>query len=120
MKFQLLIKTKMLKTNVFLTLKLSDVVFILLINVKMPTIVLSMKFQLLIEVKMLKNKDFSPYKTLRCIYYAHSCMYVSWYVCVLLSLTWSHSLVLFACVDALSPSQQFFSHVRTFPDLNQY
>ena len=55
MKFQLLIKTKMLKTKVFLTLKLSDVVFILLINVKMPTIVLSMKFQLLIQIKMLKN-----------------------------------------------------------------
>ena len=32
-------KTKMLKHTVFLDLKLSDVVFIMLINVKMPTIV---------------------------------------------------------------------------------
>ena len=40
MLFQLLIKTKMLKKiNIFLTLKLSDAVFILLINVKMQIIV---------------------------------------------------------------------------------
>ena len=41
MKFQLLIKTK-IEINeefVFFTLSLSDVVFIVLINVKMPTIV---------------------------------------------------------------------------------
>ena len=38
MKFQLLIKTKML-IKIFLAFKLSDGVFILLINVKMPTIV---------------------------------------------------------------------------------
>ena len=38
MEFQLLIKTKMLKFEVFLALKLRDFVFILLINVKMPTI----------------------------------------------------------------------------------
>ena len=38
MKFQLLIKTKIL-TKKFLALSLSDVVFILLINAKMPTIV---------------------------------------------------------------------------------
>ena len=38
-KLQLLIKTKMLKTLTFLDFHLSDVVFILLINVKMPTIV---------------------------------------------------------------------------------
>ena len=39
-KFQLLIKNKMLKnTQIVLAIKLSDVVFILLINVKMPTIV---------------------------------------------------------------------------------
>ena len=37
MKFQL-IKAKMLNINVFHVLKLSDVVFILLINVSMPTI----------------------------------------------------------------------------------
>ena len=35
---QLLIKSKMLKNKDFLDLKFSDVVFILLINVKMPTI----------------------------------------------------------------------------------
>ena len=32
-------KAKMLKTKTFLAFKLSDVVFIMLINVKMPTIV---------------------------------------------------------------------------------
>ena len=39
MEFQLLIKTKMLKIKIFLALKLSNDVFILLINVKMPTII---------------------------------------------------------------------------------
>ena len=39
MKFQLLIKTKMLKNKDFFCLIKSDDVFILLINVKMPTIV---------------------------------------------------------------------------------
>ena len=40
MKFQLLIKTKMLeKKKIFLAYKLSDVLFIKLINVKMLTIV---------------------------------------------------------------------------------
>ena len=39
MKFQLLIKTKMLKVKYFLAFKLSDTAFILLIDVKMPTIV---------------------------------------------------------------------------------
>ena len=38
MKFQLLIKAKMLKNKDF-SFKLSDVAFIMLINVKMPTIV---------------------------------------------------------------------------------
>ena len=38
MKFQLLIKTEMLKNSVFL-LSNKGVVFILLINVKMPTVV---------------------------------------------------------------------------------
>ena len=39
MKFQLLIKTKILKKiKMFLVLKLSDGAFIMLINVKMPTI----------------------------------------------------------------------------------
>ena len=36
-KFQLLIKTKMLKNKDFLAVKLSDTTFILLINAKMPT-----------------------------------------------------------------------------------
>ena len=35
-KFQLLIKTKILKNKKFLALSLSDVVFIMLINFKMP------------------------------------------------------------------------------------
>ena len=39
MKFLLLIMTKTLKNKDFLDLKLSDVAFILLINVKVPTIV---------------------------------------------------------------------------------
>ena len=38
MKFQLLIKIK-IPTKKFLALSLSDVVFIMLINVKMPTVV---------------------------------------------------------------------------------
>ena len=38
-KFQLLIKTKIPTKKKFLALSLSDVVFIMLINVKMPTIV---------------------------------------------------------------------------------
>ena len=39
MKFQLIIKTKILKIMFYLASELSDVVFIMLINVKMPTIV---------------------------------------------------------------------------------
>ena len=39
MKFQLLIKTKMLENKDFFAFKLSDVLFIMQINVKMPTIV---------------------------------------------------------------------------------
>ena len=39
MKFQLLIKTNMLKIKTVYAFKLSDVVFIMLIHVKMPTIV---------------------------------------------------------------------------------
>ena len=39
MKFQLLIKTNMLKNEDFSWIKLSDVVFIMLLDVKMPTIV---------------------------------------------------------------------------------
>ena len=39
MKFQLLIKNKMLKILIFLALKHFNVVFILLINVKMPKMV---------------------------------------------------------------------------------
>ena len=38
-KFQLLIKTKYRKIKMFFPLSLSDVVFIMLINVKMPMIV---------------------------------------------------------------------------------
>ena len=39
MKFQLIRKTKMLKNKHFFASKLSDVVFIMLLIVKMPTIV---------------------------------------------------------------------------------
>ena len=38
-KFQRFIKTKIQKNKTFLAFKLSNVVFIMLINVKMPTIV---------------------------------------------------------------------------------
>ena len=38
-KFQLLIRTKIPTNKMFLALSLSDVVFIMLINVKMPTVV---------------------------------------------------------------------------------
>ena len=39
MEFQLLINGKMMKIKIYLALKLSDTVYILLVNVKMPTIV---------------------------------------------------------------------------------
>ena len=39
MKFQLLIKTEIPKVKKFLALSLSDVVYIMLVNVKMPRIV---------------------------------------------------------------------------------
>ena len=39
MEFQLCIRTKCCKNKDFLAFKLSDAVFIMLINVKMPTIV---------------------------------------------------------------------------------
>ena len=38
MECKLLIKTKLLRNKVFLAFKLSDVVFIVIINVNMPTI----------------------------------------------------------------------------------
>ena len=44
MEFQLLIKSKMLKNKDFLAFKLSDVVFIMLIDVKMPTYVDNLTF----------------------------------------------------------------------------
>ena len=43
MEFQLLIKTKILTNRTFLAFKLSDVVFITLINVKMPKVVSSVE-----------------------------------------------------------------------------
>ena len=49
MKFQLLIKTKMLKIKILLAFKLSDVVFIMLINVKLPTIVSILTFMSMIH-----------------------------------------------------------------------
>ena len=47
--FQLLIKTKVLKNKDFLAWILSDVVFIMLINVKMPTIVGILTFMRMIK-----------------------------------------------------------------------
>ena len=45
-KFQLLIKTKYRQMKKFIILSLSDVVFIMLINVKMPTIMSRINFML--------------------------------------------------------------------------
>ena len=52
MKFQLLIKAKILKNKTFFDSKLSDVVFILLINVKMPTIVGIFTFMSMIDFRI--------------------------------------------------------------------
>ena len=49
MKFQMLIKTKMLIIKRCLAFKLLDVVFIMLINVKMPTIVGILTFMIWIN-----------------------------------------------------------------------
>ena len=51
MKFQLLIPTKML-LKIFLAFNLTNVVFILLINVKMPTIVGILTFMSVINFKL--------------------------------------------------------------------
>ena len=50
MKFQQFIETKMLKIKTFLAFKLSYVVFIMLINVKMPTIVGILTFMCMINM----------------------------------------------------------------------
>ena len=59
MKFQLLMKTKMLKNEDFFSLKLSDVVFIMLINVffmlinvKMPKVDCILTFMCMINVML--------------------------------------------------------------------
>ena len=49
MRFQLLTKTKMLKIINFLGFKLSDVVFSMLVNVKMPTTVGIITFMSMID-----------------------------------------------------------------------
>ena len=48
MKFQKLIKTKMLKT--FLAFKLTDTVFVILINIKMPMVVGTLSFMSMIFI----------------------------------------------------------------------
>ena len=53
MEFQLLIKSKMLKNKDFLAFKLSDVVFIMLIDVKMPTIVGILTFMSMIHLMLI-------------------------------------------------------------------
>ena len=53
--------------KMFFASSLSDIVFIMLINVKMPT-------QHLIKTKISSNKDVSCFKSLRyCIYHANKC-----------------------------------------------
>ena len=49
MKFHLPLKTKKLKIKTFLAFKLSNVVFIMLINVKMPTFVGILTFMSIIN-----------------------------------------------------------------------
>ena len=56
MKFQLLITTKMLKNIDFSCFKLSDVVFIMLMNVKMPTIVDILTFMSMINCMLINVK----------------------------------------------------------------
>ena len=51
----------------FLALKLSDVVFILLINVKMPLIVVILTFISRVDFNhLVKHEDFSYFKTISC------------------------------------------------------
>ena len=53
MKFQLILKTKMLKKiKTFIAFKLSDVVLIMLIKVKMPTIVDILTFMSMINFRL--------------------------------------------------------------------
>ena len=54
-KFQLLIKTNMLKNKDYLAFKLSNVVFIMLINVTMPTIVGIITFISMINFMLLNS-----------------------------------------------------------------
>ena len=59
MKFKLLIKTNMLKMKTFLAFKLSDVVFSMLINVKMPTLVGILTFMnMIISCSVENEKSF--------------------------------------------------------------
>ena len=48
-EIQMLIKSKILKKKIFLAFRLSDVVFIMLLNVKMPTIVGILTFMSMIN-----------------------------------------------------------------------
>ena len=57
MNFQLLIKTKLLKIKLFLVTNSQIVVFIMLINVKMPTIVDILTFMSMINF-MLKSVEY--------------------------------------------------------------
>ena len=52
MKFQLLIKPTIVKNKTFLAFKHSDVVFIMLVNVKMPTVVGILTFMSMIKVML--------------------------------------------------------------------
>ena len=72
MKFQLLMKSKMLKTKTFLAFKLPDFVFIMLINVKMPTNIYEHDKFCQLVLKILSEKEIltsvkghNPVKNLR-------------------------------------------------------
>ena len=56
MKFQLLIKTKVLKSEDLSSLKLSDVVFIMLINVKMTTFFLTFMSMINMMLSLLEHE----------------------------------------------------------------
>ena len=52
MEFEMLTKSKMLKIKAFLPFRCSDVVFIMLINIKMPTIIGILTFMSMINFNL--------------------------------------------------------------------
>ena len=63
MEFQLLIKPKNIKNKAFFAFKLSDIVFTMLIKVKMPTIVGILAFMSMINFKLSWVEHETSFKT---------------------------------------------------------